>query len=110
MAPSGTDPQPTGEAASVPESNIGPASGSDAQEAHLFLCLGTGHYAVSNDPSGENLPKEACNEGWKYVQAFALGVREPVPIGVDPEPIIRALRDDGFYVLGNGTRPHGTAQ
>jgi hypothetical protein len=33
--------------------------------AHLFLCHENGHYAVSDDPNGANLPQAACLSGWK---------------------------------------------
>lgn len=65
----------------------------------------TGHFAVSIDPYGTNLPLA----GWSHVREFALGVRDVLPFGDNPEPVIRAVRDTGYYILGSIT-PHGTSQ
>ena len=87
----------------------GPASDDDAQDAHLFLCLENGHYAATTDPSGANLPGNRCSSGWKHIKAFSLGVREALPFTTNPEPVIRAIRDSGYYVH-NSDLPHGTSQ
>jgi hypothetical protein len=89
---------------------FGPAADQDAREAYLFLCLGNGHYAVTCDRSGSNLPRASCLEGWKFVREFPLGVREPLPIDGDPEPVLRSLRDTGYYIWPSGLLPHGTSQ
>ena len=81
----------------------------DAQDAHLFLCLENGHYAATTDASGANLPADRCNSGWKYIKAFSLGVREALPFTTNPEPVIRAIRDSGYYVHDSDL-PHGTSQ
>jgi hypothetical protein len=94
---------------SVADPIFGPAAEADVQEVHLFMCLGKGHYAISNDRDGSNLPEHGT-DGWRYVRTFQLGVREALPIAVDPEPVIRALRDRGFYIHDAGVLPHGTAQ
>ena len=87
----------------------GPASDDDAQDAHLFLCLENGHYAATTDPSGANLPAARCSSGWKHIKAFSLGVREALPFTTNPEPVIRAIRDTGYYVHDSDL-PHGTSQ
>ena len=87
----------------------GPAAEDDASEAHLFLCLENGHYAATTDPSGANLPADRCSSGWKHVKAFSLGVREALPFTTNPEPVIRAIRDTGYYVHDSDL-PHGTSQ
>ena len=78
--------------------------------AHLFLCLENGHYGVSNDGEGANLPTNQCLSGWKFVMTFNLGAQDALPFGANPEPIIRALADDGYWVMTNSAFPHGTSQ
>ena len=78
--------------------------------AHLFLCLENGHYAVSNDPRGANLPQAACLSGWKYIRAIEPDVNAPLPFAANPEPILRALRDNGYWVAGETGETHGTSQ
>jgi hypothetical protein len=81
----------------------------EAVEAYLFQCDDSGLYAVSLDASGRNLPRNACAEGWCFRAAFALGVRDAVPASIPPEPILRGIRDLGYYIWREG-RPHGTSQ
>ena len=85
------------------------AADDEARNAHLFMCLENGHYAVSTDPSGANLPASNCISGWRHVKQFALGVQEALPFAANPEPVIRAIRDTGYYVYGSDL-PHGTSQ
>ena len=87
---------------------IGPAGGDDAF-AHVFLCLENGHYAVSTDSSGANLPADDCSSGWKYVKQIALGVREALPFPADPEPVVREVRATGYHIY-HSSLPHGTSQ
>ena len=87
----------------------GPAADDDPLDVHLFLCLENGHYAVSTDPSGANIPAAGCNSGWKYVKKFALGVREALPFPADPEPVVRGVRATGYHVY-DSSLPHGTSQ
>ena len=87
----------------------GPAADDDALDAHVFLCLENGHYAVSTDPSGANLPAAGCSSGWKYVKQIALGVREPLPFPADPEPVVRGVRATGYHIY-RSSLPHGTSQ
>ena len=88
----------------------GPAGDADATQAYLFQCGDDGLYAVSDDPSGYNIPTSACMEGWRFKTSFMLGVREVMPVAIAPEPILRGLRDVGYYVWREGSNPHGTAQ
>jgi hypothetical protein len=81
----------------------------DAREAYLFQCGDDGLFAVSLDPLGHNIPRGACAEGWRMRTAFVLGVREPVPASIAPEPILRGIRAVGYYIWREGTT-HGTAQ
>jgi len=81
----------------------------DALPAYLFQCGDTGLFAVSLDPAGGNIPRGACTEGWRMRTAFLLGVREPVPASIPPEPVLRGVRALGYYIWREGTT-HGTAQ
>ena len=81
-----------------------------AKPAHLFLCLENGQYAVSHDADGSNLPRGECRSGWKYIRTFALGAQDPLPFQANPEPILRALSDKGYWVMADDGLPHGTSQ
>jgi hypothetical protein len=94
----------------MPSSIYGPAGDTDATQAYLFQCGDNGLYAVSNDPSGHNIPTNACKQGWRFTASFMLGVREAMPVAIAPEPILRGLRDVGYYIWREGSNPHGTAQ
>jgi hypothetical protein len=74
----------------------------DALAAYLFQCDDNGLYAVSLDPDGRNLPRGSCAEGWRLRTAFTLGVHEPVPVAIPPEPILRGVRAVGYYVWREG--------
>ena len=89
-----------------------PASEADAAEkpAYLFRCLESGHYAISTDPAGENLLGEICISGWRFVKSLSVEVQHPLPLNIDPEPVIRALADRGYYLLAADGLPHGTSQ
>jgi hypothetical protein len=86
-----------------------PAADDDALDVHLFLCLENGHYAVSTEPSGANIPAAQCTSGWRHVKKFALGVREALPFPADPEPVVRAIRTTGYHIY-DSSLPHGTSQ
>jgi hypothetical protein len=94
----------------MPTPTYGPAGDEDAIEAYLFRCGATGRHAVSRDRSGGNLPKPDGGDAWQLVQQIAVGVHEVLPIPGDPEPVIRGLFDDGYYVWPKGGNPHGTSQ
>ena len=78
-------------------------------QAYLFQCDENGLYAVSLDASGADLARGPCAEGWRFKVAFRLGVHEPVPASIDPEPILRGIRARGYYVWREGLT-HGTTQ
>lgn len=71
-------------------------------QAYLFQCDDNGLFAVSLDSAGANIPREACVEGWRFKTAFALGVQEAVPAPIDPEPILRGIRANGYYIWREG--------
>ena len=81
--------------------------------AYLFECAGDPELlGVSRDKFGSNLPGATCPQGWKLRIAFRLGVNDPVPAPIAPEPIIRGIRAHGFYVWRNGNvnKTTGTSQ
>jgi hypothetical protein len=74
----------------------GPAGDEDTQIVYLFLSLGGGHYGLSEDRAGSNLPRE--NRPWNIVRNIALGVKEALPFPGNPEPALAGLKANGFYV------------
>jgi hypothetical protein len=66
--------------------------------AYLFQCPSKDLAAVSHDITGANIPRTSCAEGWLLRRKFQLGVREDVPAPIMPEPIIRGIRELGFYI------------
>lgn len=74
----------------------GPAGDEDAQVACMFLSLGGGHYGLSKNRTGSNLPSE--DAPWNFVRNIALGVKEGLPFPGNPEPVLASLKAKGFYV------------
>ena len=90
---------------------IGPALSVDSRPAFLFECAESDLWAITLDESGAVLPKDKCREKWVLRQKFPLGVHEPVPVPIDPEPIIRAIDADGYFLWRRGAgQPHATSQ
>ena len=89
-----------------------PALDVDARPAFLFQCGESDLWAATLDGSGAILPKQRCEEGWVLRRKFPLGVHEPVPAAIDPEPIIRGIGADGYYLWrdDNTSKPHATSQ
>ena len=87
----------------------GPAGDVDARPAHLFRYGDL--FAVSLDPTGANIPRDGCYDGWKYVSELQLGVHEVMPVAMNPEPILRGIRAHGYYVWSASSgSPTGTTQ
>jgi hypothetical protein len=81
----------------------------DATEAYLFRARADdARYAITRDRTGGNLPETAT--GWVFQTAFALGVREAMPIHAAPEPVLRGLQADGYFISREGSNPKGTSQ
>ena len=70
----------------------------DSRPAFLFRCGDSNLCAITLDAAGENLPKDECEVGWRFLQSFSLGVQEPVPASIDPEKILAGIQVRGFYV------------
>ena len=77
---------------------------SDALHAYLFECDDDALFAVSLDPLGSNIPRRSCLQGWRYRTEFALGMHEPMPIAIAPEPVLHGLRSVGYYIWREGTK------
>jgi hypothetical protein len=84
----------------------------DAQTAFLFQCGAEPLFAVSLDKTGVNIPRSTCTQGWLLREEFLLGVQEPVPAAISPEPILRGIRAKGYYMWRSGytNQPKGTSQ
>ena len=88
------------------------ASDDDAQTAYLFQCGTEELFAVSLDKTGARLPRSPCTQGWILREEFQLGVQHPVPAPIAPEPILRGISAQGYYIwrAGSAARPKGTSQ
>ena len=81
----------------------------DTVQAYLFECGDERLFAVSIDPYGRNIPRNACPEGWRLKTGFLLGIHRPVPAEIDPKAVLRGIRDAGYYVWREGMS-RGTAR
>ena len=77
----------------------------DAQAAYLFQCGDEEFFAVSPDKAGTNIPRSSCTHGWILRQEFKLGMQEPVPAAISPEPILRSITAKGYYIWRAGCIP-----
>jgi hypothetical protein len=83
----------------------------DALPAYLFFSKADPSVqAVSRHPTGENLPTGDAPQGWICDGAFALGVREAMPVRIAPEPVLRGLANVGYFIWRDGSNPKGTSQ
>ena len=79
----------------------------DATRAYLFeSSTDPSTHAVTRDVRGSNLPPGA----WTFDREFALGVREVMPINIAPEPVLRGLVANGYFVWSDRSNPKGTSQ
>ena len=79
----------------------------DATRAYLFeSSTDPSKHAVTRDVRGSNLPPGT----WTFDREFALGVREVMPINIAPEPVLRGLVADGYFVWSDRSNPKGTSQ
>ena len=81
----------------------------DARRAYLFQCGEGDLFAVSLDKGGANIPAGACGEAWHLRDEFPLGVQQAMPIGIAPEPVLRGIDADGYFLWRMGSIP-GTSQ
>src|SRR5262245_25960750 len=92
--------RPTRPKSSLMKQLFGPAGDNDARGAYLFLCPHTNCYGITLDRSGANLLDQGCNAGWQFQAEFPLGICEVFPAPMDPEPVIRGIKANGFKANG----------
>ena len=80
----------------------------DAWNAFFFQCSDEQLFAVSLDKTGGNIPRSTCTQGWLLREEFLLGVQEPVPAAISPEPILRGISAKGYYIWRNANQPKRT--
>lgn len=81
----------------------------DARRAFLFQCGEGDLFAVCLDRNAANIPANICDAVWRLRDAFPLGVQEAMPISMAPEPVLRGIEADGYFVWRRGSI-HGTSQ
>jgi hypothetical protein len=87
------------------------AGDNDAVLAYIFRASNDpAVYAVTRQRLGDNLPALDGHAEWVFDQQIALGVREAMPIHVAPEPVLRGLLADGYFLWSEGSNPPGTSQ
>jgi hypothetical protein len=82
----------------------------DARRAFLFVNSARSLTAVTLDRDGKNLPHPSVCR-WTFAKEFQLGVQEVAPFGIDPEPILRGVAANGYFVWpAENILPFGTSQ
>lgn len=82
----------------------------DARKAFLFVNFAHTLSAVTFDRDGRNLPHPRICQ-WNFAREFQLGVQEVTPFGIDPEPILRGMAANGYFVWPvENMQPFGTSQ
>ncbi len=82
----------------------------DARKAFLFVNSAHTLSAVTFDRDGRNLPHPRVCQ-WNFAREFQLGVQEVTPFGIDPEPILRGMAANGYFVWPvENMQPFGTSQ
>ena len=78
--------------------------------AFLFEENGGSRRAISRDLLGAKLPQ--APHGWSVTQTFLLAIDHIMPVDLQPEPVIRAVLEDGVYCWDAGeiSQPKGTGQ
>mgnify|MGYP007011823267 CR=1 FL=1 len=77
--------------------------------AYLFVSRSGETFGVSLNADGRDLP--TSEEEWVLRTGFPLGVHDPVPAPIDPEPILRGIRSQGYFIWRvRRTIPFGTTQ
>jgi hypothetical protein len=83
----------------------------DASAACLFHCRqDPSIHAVSRDRTGANIPIPEGVPEWIFDRMITLGVREAMPLHIAPEPVLRGLEADGFFIWKDRSNPMGTSQ
>lgn len=77
----------------------------DVDLALLFQERGSSRKAITREP----LELPPSDKGWQLVQTFALGVQHVMPVDLDPEPVLRSIFADGFFVWDSNAVPQPTS-
>lgn len=87
-----------------------PAGEQERRQAYVFQWNDTDLFGITLEPAGTNLP--CSGEGtWHSRGEIVLGVRDPLALPIDPEPVLRGIRADGYFTWRLGqTHPFGTSQ
>jgi hypothetical protein len=87
------------------------AGDDDASPAYLFNSRSDPLlHAITRHPSGANLPPLETPDEWVFDGLIALGIREALPVRIAPEPVLRGLLSDGYFVWRDRSNPRGTSQ
>lgn len=88
-----------GHTADVPEAGHGGEAANEfelgGRPAFHFRCAGWD--GITLDSSGANLPEVDATAHWTLQRYITLGVQD-VGVGLNPEPVIQAIADHGFYI------------
>jgi hypothetical protein len=68
----------------------------DATKVYLFTNSEEMLNAVTRDRRGANLP--LLRGAWDFQKEIVLGVQEPFGAGIDPEPALRGMRSNGYFI------------
>lgn len=81
----------------------------DATEVYLFSNAEEMLNAVTRDRKGANLP--LLRGAWDFQKEIVLGVQEPFAAGIDPEPALRGMRSEGYFIWKSPhIEPFGSSQ
>lgn len=81
----------------------------DATNAFLFVNTAAGLNAITREKNGRNLP--LLSGDWAFQKEVLLGVQEPLDAGIDPEPALRGMRSEGYFIWPiRRIEPFGTGQ
>lgn len=81
----------------------------DATTAYLYVNSEEHLNAITGEKDGANLP--SADSPWTFRNEIMVGVQEPLEAGIDPEPVLRGLQADGYFIWPmNSIEPFGTSQ
>ncbi|MBX9759922.1 MAG: hypothetical protein K2Y29_14185 [Beijerinckiaceae bacterium] len=80
------------------------------KELHVFRCGAEDLYAVTEDRSGANLPKDMCSSRWMLMKSMSFEGHMP-PFGMDVAAqemqgaVLAGLSMNGYFVSEGGALP-----
>lgn len=91
--------------------STGTTGGTQPLRAYLFHCTTAREtHALTMDLTASNLPAGACLTGWVYDGEVRVSVSEPLPFRLSPEPVLRGLTGQGYYIWHDSHGPSATTQ